>query len=404
MPPWYYPAEAFDAVYAVSDLHGDVEVALSLFCNVLAVVERRQGFWVWSAPPRTCVVICGDTVDRSRRHGHGGPLYGENDLQDTQPDDLYLLRLLNHWAFLADTANNGGKLLRLIGNHEVHGAEDDGPITYVSTHSARLLWRCVERLVPAPKDPNDQREKQGVWLANRRASFSTLGGAYFRAIWYERSAHVLIQIGPFLFTHAGVTHETVDCGIDPDDMRSMVREYMLRLRPSLPTGVQDIMFTRQYNTTSESPNPGVVARSVVDRWTGAFDRHTSMLVVGHNATTPGTVYRASADAAILIHTRRVTGSIPRTYDTPEPAHSFFLDPAAPWINASADDDGRPSVWRVDVAASRAWWTVDPHWVVWPQALRCNPQTGETAAVIAEAPIGIRLRTAVFPEDPGGLPQ
>ena len=54
---WYHPADAFDRVYAVSDLHGDVDVLLELFQTTLRVVTQTpspEGRWVWTAPPRTC--------------------------------------------------------------------------------------------------------------------------------------------------------------------------------------------------------------------------------------------------------------------------------------------------------------------------------------------------------------
>jgi hypothetical protein len=97
---WYYSAAAFPTVYAVGDLHGDVETAITLFRDVLGAVRfiEDTGSWAWTLPSRTAVVVCGDVVDRSR--GFRRTTKGENVSQADLPDDLFLLRLLNEWDTL----------------------------------------------------------------------------------------------------------------------------------------------------------------------------------------------------------------------------------------------------------------------------------------------------------------
>jgi hypothetical protein len=83
---WYYPADSYDTIYAVSDLHGDVDVLLLLFTVTLGVVrEEPAGAWQWVAPGRVCVVICGDVVDRSRGQNEGGPPTGKTPTSGNCP-------------------------------------------------------------------------------------------------------------------------------------------------------------------------------------------------------------------------------------------------------------------------------------------------------------------------------
>lgn len=108
----YYATDAFAVVFAVADLHGDVDATLTLFCDIMQVVAWNRehtahtGSWRWVARAPTCVVVCGDVVDRSRGKGRGGPTFGENKHQTALPDDLFLLHLLNHWSALAAAAGS----------------------------------------------------------------------------------------------------------------------------------------------------------------------------------------------------------------------------------------------------------------------------------------------------------
>lgn len=54
----FYPSDEWDTVYALSDVHGDVGIVLTLFCDVMKVVERNLDptsdpkTWRWVAPHR----------------------------------------------------------------------------------------------------------------------------------------------------------------------------------------------------------------------------------------------------------------------------------------------------------------------------------------------------------------
>ena len=379
MPPWYYPAEAFDRVYALSDLHGDVDVAILLFRDVMgAVGPGGDDDWLWTAPPRTCIVVCGDVVDRSRDAGHGGPEYGENDWQPDVPDDLYLLRLLNEWARLADEADTGGCVLRLLGNHDFNGAITTSEC--VTAHSLQLLWELEQQDGADPE-------------ANRCASFSNPGAAFFDAIWDAPSVRLLVQIGPYLFAHAGVSMATVSLldgnGGSVDELLRAVREAMCaRGSKGLEVGIADVMQMRLH--TVAAPCPGDLAAQILRHFSEAVATepvHT--LVTGHNTTTPLMCHRHAESCQV--HTRRVDADDRRAvFDTLGP-----YQPGGPWINASMSDPqglfpgGDAVVWRLDVGATRAWCTSSPDWEVWPQVLGIRPATGETQTLMASQPMAAR---------------
>ena len=169
---------------------------------------------------------------------------------------------------------------------------------------------------------------------------------------------------------------TAESDLDPDEMRAAVHDYMMRDRLRLPEGVFDLLYTRDY--TCDAPQAGVNARRALDAWSVRTGRPTDTLVIGHNATTRAEVQHKPY---VHVHTRPLS-DIPGVYHLLGPAEGDL----GPWINASLDDKGLPAVWRVDVGASRAWWTVNREWEVWPQALCCDPQTGATTTLLAAKPI------------------
>ena len=342
---WYYPAEAFDTVYAVSDLHGDLDVAIVLMRDVLRVVghppDGGSSTWRWIAPPRTCVVVCGDVVDRSRSARRGGPQYGENDRQSELPDDLCLLRLLNHWAHLARVSASGCRLLRLLGNHEVAGATVC--TEYVSEHSLALL----QALETHSSDP----------CANRCASFATPGAAFHDAIWYRPSVRLLVQIGPYVFVHAGLSTATATAleqnGGNVQALCEEVHAVMTGRRPEgLSTGVSDVLQSRAFAVGA--PCPALLAAYVLRRWNAVLGVAARALVIGHNTTTPAQCAEHPEDCRVhtaLVH--ESPGAL--EFDTLGILPPIAITRPEPyaWLNASVDASGRPWVWRLDVGASRA---------------------------------------------------
>ncbi len=56
----------YDKVYAIGDLHGDIEALKACLRKSGVARESSGGSWRWVAQPRTAVVITGDIIDRMR--------------------------------------------------------------------------------------------------------------------------------------------------------------------------------------------------------------------------------------------------------------------------------------------------------------------------------------------------
>jgi hypothetical protein len=282
----YFTADTFATVFAISDLHGDVDAAIVLFCDVMRVVQWDQGHqnsWHWISPVPTCVVVCGDVLDRSRGNGQGGPEFGENERQNTLPDDLFLLHMLNHWSDLA--AEAGSALIRIIGNHEVFLY--DG---YASDYGKGVLYDRVER----------HHNANGDTHLNHRLSFRTPGAAYWDAIWYKGVVALWLQIGEWLFVHAGLTPRAVDALHPHNKAIQILRNWASKSEPSidrLPAGIVDALQTRCMDVGN--PRAGCMARNMLNRWSRVSQHPpATKLVVGHSVQFP------NDSETVLVHSHR----------------------------------------------------------------------------------------------------
>jgi hypothetical protein len=419
----YFDADAFSIVFAVGDLHGDVDVAMTLFCDIMQVVawdmrDNSKGSWRWVARTPTCVVICGDVVDRSRHKGMGGPVFGENCHQSALPDDLFLLHLLNHWSSLATAAGSQhwatppphiqtfelwpsavhSALIRLIGNHEVFAYTD-----YASTHSKQLLYDKVERHGGFNMDIHH----------NHRLSFMTPGAVYWNAIWNKGMVCLWLQIGATLFVHAGLTDAAVRALHPHDKAFATLRMWVSNPdRSRLPRGLRDALETRTLD--ANNPQAGILTRKLLNAWSHIAMRTTTTLIVGHSVQSiPGTkiycgvlhhmrlVMRRPRDASSLTKFWAFVDTWERrsiaesqwfpVQDTLQPHQKtkkmvHEVTDKGSWITSAADAEGRISLFRIDVGQSRAWRTVNNNWVCWPHALRIIPNTNHTATISTNCPI------------------
>ena len=427
-PRWYHAADAFERVYAVSDLHGDVGAALTLFQDVLRVVNHANGRWVWTAPPRTAVVVVGDVVDGARPRGSAAAAAAaadwENTYQKRLPDDLYLLQLLNEWASLARAARTQCRLLRCIGNHELY--IDGG---YGTAAAERLLMR-LERHPAAAGDPR----------RNRQLSFATPTSLYHSAIWDvvdTDDVGVVFQIGAYVFVHAGLTEPAlrylfgniaVDAAAAATGHRPLPPPYVPR-GVRAPPGVAGALAALHAHATHDAPVPDALldlvetrdlrvghsrtaasARRLLDLWTRITGRLATALVVGHETHSQTDLSNLEAGGgarALRVFDRELPGCggpggvvlpagvpsshRPRWFTGLVPAASVAMrqrgaNADRPNIAVTVDADGQPAVFHIDVGQSRAWRSVDPHWVVLPQALVVCPRTNWIGAVVAPTPM------------------
>lgn len=113
-----FKRERFSKVFAMGDFHGDLTAAvvcMSLLARV-ATYDPEVGEWRWVAPERTAVVILGDTVDR---HRPGVTVLDANRFGpgEQQREEEELSSMILTLAYQAP--RNGGRVFRLMGNHEM---------------------------------------------------------------------------------------------------------------------------------------------------------------------------------------------------------------------------------------------------------------------------------------------
>eukprot|EP00906_Rhabdomonas_costata_P036003 RCo050547 len=164
-------------LFAIGDLHGDLHNALRVFqlCNL----TTEGGQWIGGD---ATLVQTGDVVDRG-------------------PDTLKLLNLLS--AMQQQALASGGRIVRLLGNHEVMAFK--GRLKYVH--------------------PDDLRSFGGA--AARFQAFQKSG-----TFGYLRGLDSLVILNRTLFVHAGLTPELVR--ISPQRINDLVRTELQRERYNSP--------------------------------------------------------------------------------------------------------------------------------------------------------------------------
>ena len=169
-------------IYAIGDIHGDIEALLSCLIDVAKVMKIQNGKPVWIGKD-SLVIFCGDYVDRFR----GGSQYkGEGEISYEEEKILYIIRYLDKLA-----RKDNGRIITVIGNHEVMNLEKD--FTYVSKF-------CLSR-------NNLFRTKQ-LQEEDRLKRFR-IGGIINDLLRNDGSIYAIAQIGDWIFCHGGMTQDTL---------------------------------------------------------------------------------------------------------------------------------------------------------------------------------------------------
>jgi hypothetical protein len=182
----FRPRSDFDHIWAIGDLHADLTAAVVCLRDLARVAHKdERGVWTWVAPPRTCVVVLGDTVDRRRP---GTKLVGlcQWGVGEQADEEEQLLRLLHHLHLAAPS--NGGAVVMLMGNHELANLAP-------SMDERHVRATCTGRFA-SPR------------AARRRVASFREGGEMFGLIKAMRPL-IVAQVGAWVFVHAGVNAEHV---------------------------------------------------------------------------------------------------------------------------------------------------------------------------------------------------
>lgn len=174
-----------ERVYAIGDIHGDLEAFMVLMEEVCKVckfnckirdnknIESHNDIEFKWIGKNSYVVLVGDTIDRKREGSieKDGLLVGE-----IPNEEIILINLINRIALAAN--NEGGKLIKLLGNHEIMNLYSN--FNYVSDNTLKENRGHYNRSNII--GPNGD-------LANKIIKCGTLG---------------IVKIGDWIFVHGGL--------------------------------------------------------------------------------------------------------------------------------------------------------------------------------------------------------
>lgn len=177
--------EKKDRIIVIGDLHADYKKTIELFFKLKLIKEVNNKF-VWCAIPQNTVIVqLGDQLDGGGRGT--GESYGELEI-------INFMENLHKQAF-----TKGGGVYSLIGNHEVMNLLGD--FRYAS---------------------NKDIEHQGG--EELRKELFKPGGELFNRLSCTRNA--ILQIGNFLFAHAGIVSKNIENVDDPKKFIKYINHLM----------------------------------------------------------------------------------------------------------------------------------------------------------------------------------
>ena len=235
--------EKKDRIIVIGDLHADYKKTIDLFKN-LNLIKIINNKFIWDAKPQNTVIVqLGDQLDGG---GRGiGESHGELEIID-------FMENIHNQAYL-----KGGGVYSLIGNHEIMNLLGD--FRYASN-----------------KDIKNQGGEE-----IRKLLFKP-GGDLFNRLSCTRS--VILQVGSFLFTHAGVVPNNIKDVKNPkkfiNDVNNLMREFLQGKKDENDKEIKkyfleketSIIWNRQYG--NEQPNCNEVEKVTKTLNVGS-------LIVGH---------------------------------------------------------------------------------------------------------------------------
>jgi hypothetical protein len=182
--PLKEPSTAATQVYAIGDLHGDVEAAMACFalCPCIDVEHPTPASWTvkWAArgtPENSHMVVqCGDILDR-KRPGRG---YDADAHQHSGADEEMIL-FACHVLHLQAKGHGTGRFIRLLGNHEVMTVQGD--VRYATRAALAYYSSCCGG-------------RKFYYAPGNQGALNLC----------EFGARAIVQIGNVVFMHAGIGH------------------------------------------------------------------------------------------------------------------------------------------------------------------------------------------------------
>jgi len=216
-------------VISISDLHSDMQLLYTLLVDVARVIRpvdistktcESCGFqqnpdpqsrspdkllsiqdllpscqFEWCARPNTWIVFLGDLVDRKR--GEDTLCYECADASmseydgEVEQEEASILDFINYVAVLAEQSNRGGKVIKILGNHELMNLDCTTPnLDYVTPRALVDSAVC------------DEHKTGGDVVAARALAYGRNG--WLRKKLMLMSCYAMVQIGPAFFMHGGI--------------------------------------------------------------------------------------------------------------------------------------------------------------------------------------------------------
>lgn len=325
----FIDADPDQRLFVMGDIHGDLGVLLCALHDCAGVLGPDL---CWQPGNSSWVVLCGDMVDRSR------PGVTQSPQSEIKHEEVLIQLYLNKLDKQA--TKHGGRIFKIIGNHELMNLVGDSN-QYVS----RVAMES-------------------------RLTYQLARGSEFARVLYTDNAYMMLQIGKWLFMHAGIGGVTQEnFGLLAHTNRAARQ---LFCEPDgRPTSNPDaigfllsgngIAWDRTFGTECD---PYVVQEKfkLVERVTG---RPIDKMAIGHTT-------QEMNDMPAYVHTHRMTGGqspIPYNPDKLMPLYKAALVYDKIERAERADDLSGPlqlkkgpkgisggcnsRVWRVDAAMSRA---------------------------------------------------
>ena len=331
----------------------------------------------------THVVLVGDIIDPVRKDGRGilqtSPLPGKRNANDLYPQaEIKILKFLNRLDELANA--NGGKVIKLIGNHEIGNFKEKTPYSPyygdIYTHDG--------------KEPMPYINQMGVIDTLPRNVFFNLNQPGFH-LFMERGSGVYLRINNILFMHGQLYNPTkrdfnyTKC----DRINSELNQKPLTINSSSPNFTEFMgapqLWDREYGDETKihvrmnNPlNGETFCKRVVDDVTVFLGGHPIMkkipadkfkIIIGH-CPQMYSVYPDNLPYPIKLNRTFYTQNQldEKTVELTQPAKTFLPEPmqintnnvfgismecpTQPGISTTDDSDQHHRIYKVDVGVSR----------------------------------------------------
>ena len=156
------PVAKDQQIFVLGDVHGDLGALLVCLRDCAQVVDADLN---WKVGVKSWVVLCGDMVD-----GHRPGVRKTPECQ-LEHEEILIQLYLNKLAQQATLY--GGRVIKMIGNHELMNV--NGDYRYASRAGKRS-----------------------------RKEFPLRRGSEFARLIYTANAYMMLQVGKWLFMHAGI--------------------------------------------------------------------------------------------------------------------------------------------------------------------------------------------------------